>query len=94
MSPTDVPADQLLRFVDDSPTPFHACQTVAATLDDAGWTRIDERDPWPTEPGRRYLVRAGSLVAWSDESASAPDRPVPRGGGSHRQPEPAAEAEP
>ena len=72
MSPTGVAADQLLRFVDDSPTPFHACQTVAAALDEAGWTRIDERDPWPTEPGRHYLVRAGSLVAWSDESASAP----------------------
>jgi aspartyl aminopeptidase len=73
MTPADVSvADDLLRFVDDSPTPFHACQTVAAALDEAGWTRIDERDPWPTEPGRRYLVRAGSLVAWSDESASAP----------------------
>lgn len=72
MSPTDGAADQLLRFVDDSPTPFHACQTVAAALDEAGWMRIDERDPWPTEPGRHYLVRAGSLVAWSDESASAP----------------------
>ena len=64
-------ADQLLQFVDDSPTPFHACQTVAAALDEAGWARIDERDPWPTEPGRRYLVRAGSLVAWSDEATSA-----------------------
>ena len=72
MSPTGGAADQLLRFVDASPTPFHACQTVAAALDEAGWTRIDERDPWPAEPGRRYLVRAGSLVAWSDESASAP----------------------
>ena len=73
MTPADVSAaDDLLRFVDDSPTPFHACQTVAVALDEAGWTRIDERDPWPIEPGRRYLVRAGSLVAWSDESASAP----------------------
>jgi aspartyl aminopeptidase len=64
-------ADELLTFIDDSPTPFHACQTVAAALDAAGWTRIDERDPWPTQPGRRYVVRAGSLVAWSDETASA-----------------------
>jgi aspartyl aminopeptidase len=74
MSPTDseAAADQLLRFVDDSPTPFHACQTVAAELDEAGFTRIDERDAWPTQPGRRYVVRAGSLVAWSDESAAAP----------------------
>jgi aspartyl aminopeptidase len=72
MSPADVSAaDELLQFIDDSPTPFHACQTVASALDEAGWTRIDERDPWPTEPGRRYLVRAGSIVAWSDEATSA-----------------------
>ncbi len=72
MSPTPGAADQLLRFIDDSPTPFHACRTVAAALDEAGWTRIDERDPWPTGTGRRYLVRAGSLVAWSDEASVAP----------------------
>jgi aspartyl aminopeptidase len=72
MSSADVSAaDELLAFIDDSPTPFHACKTVATALDEAGWTRIDERDPWPTEPGRRYLVRAGSLVAWSDEATSA-----------------------
>lgn len=74
MSPTDgvSAADDLLRFIDDSPTPFHACQTAATILDEAGWTRIDERDPWPTDQGRHYVIRAGSLVAWSDESASAP----------------------
>ena len=95
MSAADVSAaDELLQFIDDSPTPFHACQTVASALDEAGWTRIDERDPWPTEPGRRYLVRAGSLVAWSDESASAADRPVPRRGRPHRQPQPASQAAP
>ena len=77
MSPTDAAAaaDALLRFVDDSPTPFHACQTVAAALDEAGWVRIHERDEWPTQPGKRYVVRAGSLVAWSDEASAAPTNP-------------------
>ena len=77
MSTTDgaAAADQLLRFIDDSPTPFHACRTVAAALDEAGFTRIDEREAWPTEPGRHYVIRAGSLVAWSDESAAAPTDP-------------------
>lgn len=67
MSPTDaaMPADELLRFVDASPTPFHACRTATDALEAAGWTRLDERNPWPTEPGRHYVVRGGSLVAWS-----------------------------
>lgn len=77
MGPTDDPvhgdgaADQLLRFVDASPTPFHACQTVAAALDEAGWTRLDERDAWPREAKRCYVVRAGSLVAWSGETSTS-----------------------
>ncbi|MGH3459384.1 M18 family aminopeptidase [Aeromicrobium sp.] len=65
MSPTPDAADQLLRFVDASPTPFHVCRTVAADLEAAGWSRLDEREPWPTEAGRHYVVRGGSLVAWS-----------------------------
>ncbi len=57
-------ADQLLRFVDASPTPAHVCRTVAAALEEAGWTRHHERDAWPDTSGRHYVVRGGSLVAW------------------------------
>jgi aspartyl aminopeptidase len=49
------------------------CHTVATALDAAGWTRLDERDAWPTDPGRHYVVRGGSLVAWS--SSGAPTDP-------------------
>ncbi len=54
----------LCAFLDASPTPFHACATAAALLDTAGFHRLAETDVWPTEPGRYYLVRGGSLVAW------------------------------
>lgn len=57
-------ARDLLSFVDASPTPFHACATAAARLDEVGFTAVDERDAWP-DRGRHYLVRDGSLVAWS-----------------------------
>ncbi len=57
-------ADRLLRFIDGSPTPFHVVETVAEELDAAGFRRLDERDPWPAEPGAHYATRAGSLVAW------------------------------
>ena len=62
-------ADDLGRFIDASPSPFHAVQTAATTLEGAGWSRVDERDAWPTVPGRYFLVRGGSLVAWDDTSS-------------------------
>src|SRR4051794_32600858 len=72
---TEVARD-LLTFVNESPTPFHACATAAARLDQAGFARVDESDDWSKEPGRRrYLVRDGSLVAWSIPSAAQPTTP-------------------
>ena len=69
-------ARDLLAFVHDSPTPFHACATAAARLDDAGFRRVDETDEWPSGTGhRRYLVRDGSLVAWSVPQPAVPTTP-------------------
>jgi aspartyl aminopeptidase len=65
-------AADLCAFVDASPTPFHVCATAGAELDAAGYLRLSESEEWPTEPGRFYVVRGGSLVAWSTESSSAP----------------------
>jgi aspartyl aminopeptidase len=57
-------ADRLLRFIDNSPTPFHVVATVAEDLDAAGFTRLSERDAWPAGEGAFYVARSGSLVAW------------------------------
>ena len=66
---TAASADRLCRFIDSSPSPFHVCATVAAALDGTQFTRVRETDAWPREPGRYYVVRGGSLVAWSTERA-------------------------
>lgn len=65
-------AADLCSFVDRSPTPFHVCETVGAELEAGGYRRLREDSAWPTEPGRYYVVRGGSLVAWSSESSTAP----------------------
>jgi aspartyl aminopeptidase len=61
-------ADRLLRFIDSSPTPFHAVATVVEDLEAAGFTRLDERSAWPSDGGMDggsfYVVRGGSLIAW------------------------------
>ncbi|WP_305093941.1 M18 family aminopeptidase [Prescottella sp. R16] len=72
---TRADAQGLCSFVDASPSPFHVCATVAAELSDNGFTELRETDAWPETPGRYYLIRGGSLIAWSTEG-------VPSGGPS------------
>ena len=66
-------AADLCTFVDNSPTPFHVCATVAERLTAAGWTQVAETAAWPTGPGRWFVVRGGSLVAWNTEAAPGAD---------------------
>ncbi|MEU8897860.1 M18 family aminopeptidase [Nocardia sp. NPDC048505] len=70
---TAATASGLCRFIDASPSPFHVCATVATDLDDHGFIRLAEAAAWPSAPGRYYVVRGGSLIAW----ASADDDTLP-----------------
>ncbi|MCG5431298.1 M18 family aminopeptidase [Mycobacterium sp. MYCO198283] len=64
---------ELCDFIDASPSPYHACATVAGRLRDAGYTELAESDTWPAAGGRYFTVRSGSLVAWNGDGA--PGRP-------------------
>ena len=57
-------ARRLLTFIDASPSPFHACATAAARLEAAGYTELKEPAAWAGGPGRHFVRRGGSLVAW------------------------------
>lgn len=65
MTPDDRTAD-LLAYVDASPTPFHAVAEAARRLDQAGFRRLREEDPWSLQAGgRHYVTRNGSsLIAF------------------------------
>ncbi|QNG17582.1 M18 family aminopeptidase [Rhodococcus triatomae] len=63
-------AEGLCNFIDASPSPFHVCATVSATLSANGFTELDETQSWPADPGRYYVVRGGSLIAWSTQGVS------------------------
>lgn len=65
--------DDLLAFIDSSPTPYHAVQTAIARLESAGFEALDERASWSLEPGaRRYVVRAGGSLAAFEVGGDAP----------------------
>jgi aspartyl aminopeptidase len=73
---TDSEAADLCAFVDASPSPFHACAEAGRRLEAAGFSLLAETDDFPAERGRYYLIRGGSLVAWSSEAAGGADAPA------------------
>jgi aspartyl aminopeptidase len=69
MSPLLVQADfnnQLLSFIQASPTAFHASQTMAAQLEAAGFEELHEAAAWNLQAGKRYFVQRNdsSIIAF------------------------------
>jgi aspartyl aminopeptidase len=56
-------ADDLLAFIDASPTPFHAVQQAAARLAGQGFAPVSESES-DSLPPSGVIVRGGSLIAW------------------------------
>lgn len=54
----------LAKYIDASPSPYHACLTAAAQLDAAGFRALTELEAWDQTPGRYYVLRGGSIAAW------------------------------
>ncbi len=57
---------QLLTFIDQSPTPFHAVSTMTEILDKQGFVRLHEKASWgQLKAGRYYVTRNdSSLIAF------------------------------
>ncbi|MEE3117320.1 MAG: M18 family aminopeptidase [Pseudomonadota bacterium] len=55
--------NDLLTFLDSSPTPWHAVATMKSRLDAAGFEPLDEKDDWTLAPGQGYyVIRNGSSI--------------------------------
>ena len=59
-------AQDLLDFIDASPSPWHAVDNAAQRLSARGYSPLDERDDWALSPGgQHYVIRGGSsLIAF------------------------------
>lgn len=59
-------AQELLAFIDASPSPWHAVHTVAGQLQGAGFSALDEGERWHLTPGEGYYVIRGgaSIIAF------------------------------
>lgn len=56
----------LLTFIQASPTAFHATQTIAVRLSAAGFTELHEADAWNLQAGKRYFIKRNdsSIIAF------------------------------
>ncbi len=65
--------DDLLTYIDQSPTPYHAVIETAGRLEAVGYSLIEEGDAWTLSPGdRRYVIRAGGSIAAFEVGSAAP----------------------
>lgn len=61
--PMDNQTKDLLGFLADSPTPFHAVKEISRRLELAGFKRLEEAQAWNIEkPGDYYVTRNGSSL--------------------------------
>jgi aspartyl aminopeptidase len=71
----DAYIDDFARFIEASPSSYHAVAEAARRLDEAGFSRLDEAGEWnledasgsqdrPDASGLHYVVRDGAIIAW------------------------------
>jgi aspartyl aminopeptidase len=73
-APKTDPADDLIAYVNASPTPWHAVQESIRRLEAAGYRALHEGDAWSVAPGDRvYVVRAGSSIAALEIGEAPPE---------------------
>ena len=66
----------LIDYLDESPSPWHAVASTVARLQTAGFRPVHEDAAWIDVPARGYVVRSGALVAWSRGAATGPAAPL------------------
>ena len=57
---------ELGKFIDQSPTPFHAVSSISEMLTESGFTALSEAKEWSLQSGGKYFVtrNGSSLIAF------------------------------
>jgi aspartyl aminopeptidase len=78
---TDAYIDDFARFIEASPSSYHAVAEAARRLDEAGFSRLDESGDWQAAHGERgasarhYVVRDGAIIAWLQPAGATATTP-------------------
>jgi aspartyl aminopeptidase len=83
-STIDATAQDVLAFIDASPTPYHAVREAARRLTAHGYRALDEGEPWTLKAGDKVFVTRGDTSIAAFQLGTAPvDRAGFRLMGSH-----------
>ncbi|MET8679828.1 M18 family aminopeptidase [Streptomyces sp. NPDC004647] len=67
--------DDLITFLTESPSPYHAVASAAGRLEKAGFRQVEETASWDGEAGGKYVLRGGAIIAWYVPEGAAPATP-------------------
>lgn len=71
-----MPVQDLLDYIDASPTPFHAVAETVKRLESVGYTALDEADRWDVEAGDKiFVIRGGGSLAAFHVGTSPLEKP-------------------
>ncbi len=68
--------DDLINFLDASPSPWHATASTIARLSAAGFTEVAVTDAFIDVPAKGYVQRGAAVVAWHRGSQAGPTTPL------------------
>lgn len=68
--------DELIAFLEASPSPWQVVSNAADRLTTAGFSAIDIGTSWTEVPARGFVVRGAAMIAWSQGAAAGPTSPV------------------
>ena len=54
-------ANELLTFIENSPSMFHSIETIKGMLDEAGFTYLPESSSLGRETGRRCTIQSATI---------------------------------
>ena len=54
--------EEMLSFIEKSPTAFHAVANIKADLEEHGFRELKEAEKWELEPGKGFILRRLTVI--------------------------------
>ncbi len=75
-SVTNPPLDDLVAYLDGSPSPWHAARSAVLRLESGGFTAVPFDRAWATVPAKGFVQRGAAVVAWHRGADAGPTAPL------------------